>query len=111
MMSLACELPISERIILPLAAEIKAAVLTATPLGRGRLLRAVRGRPLPDWAQELAGSWPQFFLKYLLADERVTAVIPGTSKAQHMVDNLGAGRGRLPDAKQRERMIQYVEQL
>jgi hypothetical protein len=27
---------------------------------------------VPDWAKELAGSWPQFFLKYLLAEDRRT---------------------------------------
>src|SRR5262249_46838704 len=46
----------AEKRILPLAAEVKAGVLTAVPFGRGRLFRAVRGRPLPDWAQSFAGS-------------------------------------------------------
>ena len=101
----------AQKRILPLAAEIKAGVLTALPLGRGRLLRAVRGQPLPDWAKELAGSWPQFFLKYLLADERVTAVIPGTSNPTHMADNLAAMRGRLPDTDERERMVALLQTL
>ncbi|MGH8822007.1 MAG: aldo/keto reductase, partial [Rhodoferax sp.] len=70
--------------ILPLAAEVGAGVLTALPFGRARLFRAVRGRQIPDWAQDFAGTWAQFFLKYLLADERVTAVIPGTSDEAHM---------------------------
>jgi len=101
----------AEKRILPLAAEVKAAVLTAVPFGRGRLFRAVRGRPLPDWAQSFAASWAQFFLKYLLGDPRVTAVIPGTADATHMTDNLGAMRGPLPDADQRRRMVQFVESL
>jgi aryl-alcohol dehydrogenase-like predicted oxidoreductase len=101
----------AERRILPLAAEIKAGVLTALPFGRARLFRAVRGKPVPDWAQEFAASWAQFFLKYLLADERVTAVIPGTSDPAHMADNLGAMRGRLPDPGQRKRMVAFVEGL
>jgi aryl-alcohol dehydrogenase-like predicted oxidoreductase len=42
-------------------------------------------------------SWGQFFLKYLLGDPRVTAVIPGTGDPKHMIDNIGAMRGRLPD--------------
>jgi aryl-alcohol dehydrogenase-like predicted oxidoreductase len=101
----------AERHILPLAGEMKAAVLTALPFGRGRLFRAVHGRPLPDWAKGFAESWAQFFLKYLLADPRVTAAIPGTSDPAHMADNLGAMRGTLPDPAQRRRMAGFIATL
>ncbi len=101
----------AEKRILPLAAEVKAAVLTALPFGRGRLFRAVRGKAVPDWAKEFAADWPQFFLKFLLGDERVTAVIPGTSNPAHMTANVGAMRGRLPDAKERQRMVDFVGSL
>jgi aryl-alcohol dehydrogenase-like predicted oxidoreductase len=101
----------AEQRILPRAAEVKAGVLTALPFGRGRLFRAVRDRPLPDWAQGFAGSWAQFFLKYLLGDPRVTVVIPGTADAAHMADNLGAMRGPLPDPDQRRHMVQFIEAL
>jgi aryl-alcohol dehydrogenase-like predicted oxidoreductase len=101
----------AEKRILPLAAEVKAGVLTALPFGRGRLFSAVRGKAIPDWAKDFAGSWAQFFLKYLLADERVTTVIPGTSNPAHMTDNLGAMRGRLPDADQRKRMEAFIDNL
>jgi aryl-alcohol dehydrogenase-like predicted oxidoreductase len=101
----------AEQRILPLAAEVKAGVLTALPFGRGRLFGAVHGRPVPDWAQGFAGSWAQFFLKYLLGDARVTAVIPGTADTAHMADNLGAMRGPLPDPDQRRRMVQFIETL
>jgi aryl-alcohol dehydrogenase-like predicted oxidoreductase len=101
----------AEKRILPLAAEVKAGVLTALPFGRGRLFSAVRGKAMPDWAKDFAGSWAQFFLKYLIADERVTTVIPGTSNAAHMTDNLGAMRGRLPDADQRKRMEAFIDNL
>ena len=97
--------------ILPLAADVGAGVLTALPFGRGRLFRAVRGKAIPDWAKAFAGSWAQFFLKYLLADPRITAVIPGTTSAEHMADNLGAMRGPLPDPAQRERMVAYIASL
>jgi aryl-alcohol dehydrogenase-like predicted oxidoreductase len=102
---------LAERRILPLAADTGAAVLTALPFGRARLFRAVRDRMLPDWAKPFAESWAQFFLKFLLADSRVTAVIPGTTNAAHMTDNAGAMRGRLPDADERQRMVAYVERL
>jgi aryl-alcohol dehydrogenase-like predicted oxidoreductase len=101
----------AEKRILPLAAEVKAGVLTALPFGRSRLFRAVRGQEIPDWAKGFAGSWAQFFLKYLLGDERVTAVIPGTSDPAHMEDNLGAMRGALPDQEQRKRMAAFIDGL
>jgi aryl-alcohol dehydrogenase-like predicted oxidoreductase len=101
----------AEKRILPLAADVKAGVLTALPFGRGRLFGAVRGKAMPDWAKDFAGSWAQFFLKYLLADERITTVIPGTSNPTHMADNLGAMRGRLPDPDQRKRMTAFIDNL
>ena len=101
----------AEKRILPAAAEVNAAVLTALPLGRGRLFQAVLGQLIPDWARGFASSWAQFFLKFLLADPRVTAVIPGTSNAAHMTDNLGAMRGRLPDVDERRRMIAIADAL
>jgi aryl-alcohol dehydrogenase-like predicted oxidoreductase len=102
----------AEQRLLPLAAEMKAAVLVALPFGRGRLFRAVRGKPLPDWAKEFdAGSWAQFFLKFLLGNGAVTAVIPGTADPAHMADNLGAMRGRLPDAALRKRMVEFLQTL
>jgi aryl-alcohol dehydrogenase-like predicted oxidoreductase len=101
----------AEKRILPLAADKGAAVLTALPFGRARLFRAVRGKEIPAWASGFAGSWAQFFLKYLLGDPRVTAVIPGSSNAAHMTDNLGAIRGALPNADERRQMVQFIEAL
>ena len=102
----------AEKRVIPAAAEVGAAVLTDLPFARNRLFRAVRGQKLPEWAGDFdATSWAQFFLKYLLGNQAVTAVIPGTSNAQHMADNLGAGRGRLPDAAQRARMVAFFEAL
>jgi aryl-alcohol dehydrogenase-like predicted oxidoreductase len=86
-------------------------VLTALPFGRARLFRAVRGKEIPDWARGFAGSWAQFFRKYLLADPRVTAVIPGTADAGHMTDNLGAMRGPLPNEEQRRQMAAFADAL
>jgi aryl-alcohol dehydrogenase-like predicted oxidoreductase len=101
----------AEKRILPLAAELKAGVLTALPFGRGRLFHAVRGKDIPDWARGFAESWGQFFLKYLLADPRVTAVIPGTADPAHMTDNLGTMRGPLPDSDQRRQMVAFADAL
>ena len=102
----------AEKRVIPAAAEVGAAVLTDLPFARNRLFGAVRGQKLPEWASDFdATSWAQFFLKYLLGNAAVTAVIPGTSNAEHMADNLGAGRGRLPGAAQRARMVAFFEAL
>jgi aryl-alcohol dehydrogenase-like predicted oxidoreductase len=72
----------------------------------------VKGKPLPPVAQEIgAASWAQVFLKYLLGNPAITAVIPATDKAEHLVDNLAAGRGAIPSGKQREDLVKYFEGL
>lgn len=102
----------AERRLLPIAAERGLATLINRPYQRGSLFRSVRGKPLPDWAAEIdCASWGQFFLKYIAAHPAVTCVIPATSKAKHMVDNMGANRGRLPDAALRRRMEKIVAAL
>ena len=101
-----------EQRLLPVAAETGTAVMVNLPFGRGRLFSAVRGKQLPEWAAEFdATSWGQFFLKYPLAHEAVNCVIPGTDKPEYMLDNLDAGRGRLPDAATRKKMIGFWESL
>lgn len=102
----------SEAKLLPLAQDVGAAVLINLPFGRGKLFKAVQGRALPDWAAEIdATSWAQVFLKFLLSHPAVTAVIPGSDKPEYMTDNLKAGRGRLPDAAMRKKMIAFWESL
>lgn len=98
--------------LLSVAADTGTAVLCNLPFGRGQLFRAVRGQKLPDWAKDFdAVTWGQFFLKYLLANPAVNAVIPGTDKVEYMLDNLDAGRGRLPDAAMRKRMTAFIDPL
>ena len=101
-----------ERRLLAVAAETGTAILVNLPFARARLFRAVRGKPVPAWAAEFdATTWGQFFLKYILASEAVNCVLPGTDKPEYMVDNLNAGRGRLPDAAQRKRMVEFIDSL
>ncbi len=58
------------------------------------------------WAAEFgAKSWAQVFLKFVLAHPAVTCVIPATGKLRNLVDNLSAGMGALPDAKQRAQIV------
>lgn len=101
-----------EETILPLAQERGIAVMVYMPFGRTRLWDKVRGHEVPDWAMEFhAHSWAQFFLKFVLAHPAVTVVTPATSRARHMVDNLGAAMGSLPDAAMRLRMIEHIASL
>ena len=101
-----------EQDLLPLAAERGIATLINRPYQRGSLFRVVRGKPLPDWAREIdCTSWGQFFLKFIAAHPAVTCIIPATTKVKHMIDNMGAGFGRLPDEAMRRRMIAYLESI
>ena len=54
-----------------------------------------------------AATWPQLFLKYVIAHPAVTVAIPGTTKLAHLEDNQLAGRGRLPDAALRKKIEDY----
>ena len=98
-----------EQRLLPVAAETGTAILVNLPFARAQLFGAVRGKPVPEWAKKFdATTWGQFFLKYILASEAVNCVLPGTDKPEYMIDNLNAGRGRLPDAAMRKRMVQFI---
>ena len=97
--------------VLPLARELGIAVLINRPYQAGRLFRAVAGRELPAFAQEFASSWGQFFLKFIVSHPAVTCAIPATSKPRHMLDNLGAGLGHMPDPAMRKRMADYFADL
>ncbi|MBI3989700.1 MAG: aldo/keto reductase [candidate division NC10 bacterium] len=102
----------AEKRLLPLAADTGTAVLVNRPFEDGALFQKVRGKPLPPWAAEFeCESWGQFFLKYILSHPAVTCVIPATSNPKHLVDNMRAGLGRLPDAMTRRRMWEYMGHL
>jgi aryl-alcohol dehydrogenase-like predicted oxidoreductase len=101
-----------EETILPLAQERKVGVLSYQPFGRTRLWNRVGDRPVPDYAREFdATTWAQFFIKFVASHPAITVVTPATSQAKNMADNLGGGRGRLPDAAMRKRMIATVDAL
>lgn len=102
----------AEKRLLPMARDRGAATLINLPFDRAELFQKVRGKPLPDWAAEFdCTSWAQFFLKFCLAHPAVTCLIPATSKPNHMIDNMAAGFGRMPDEDLRRRMIQHMESI
>jgi diketogulonate reductase-like aldo/keto reductase len=102
----------AEQRILPIAQERGVAVIINRPFGGGDLFPRVRAKPLPDWAAEFdCTSWAQFLLKWIIGHSTVTCAIPATNNPEHLRDNAAAGMGKLPDAKTRQRMIQYVAKL
>lgn len=116
---------VSNRVVeattLPLAQERKIGVMVFFPFnnasgmsctGGTSLFSRVASTPLPEWAAEFdAKSWSQFFTKYVLSHPAVTVVRTGTTKAVHMVDNIGGGIGRLPNEATRKRMAAFIDAL
>lgn len=99
-----------ENKLLRLAEEKKVALMINQPFNGGSIFTLTKNKKLPAWTAEFdCHSWPQFFLKYILADPSVTCIIPGTSNPIHMTENLMAGIGRLPNEKQKQQMIQFIE--
>lgn len=104
--------PEAEEHVLSLAQERGIAVIANRPFGAGDLFGKVRSKPLPDWAAEFdCRSWAQFFLKWIIANAAITCAIPATDKPRHLEDNVQGGIGRLPDAKMRRRMAEFVSSL
>jgi len=102
----------AEETILPLAQERKIGFMAYFAFDRGRLIERVGSTPLPEWAAEFdAKTWAQFCLKYVVSHPAVTVVRTGTTKAAHMLDNLGGGIGRLPNEAMRKRMAEFVDSL
>lgn len=99
----------AEGSLLKAARDHGVAVLINEPFEQGALFRVVKGKALPPWAAEIGiASWAQFFLKYILGDPAVTCVIPGTSDVKHLIDNMGAGMGPLPDQATRKKMLNWM---
>jgi diketogulonate reductase-like aldo/keto reductase len=102
----------AEKRLLKAAQENGVAVIINQPFESGSLFNAVAGKKLPAWASHLQiENWAQYFLKFLLSHPAVNCVIPGTSDPVHIVENMLAGYGRLPDEKERQKMADYFEDL
>lgn len=102
----------AEQRLLPLASERGIAVIVNRPFQQGALIDWAKRQPLPSWSAEMdCTNWAQFLLKFIVSHPAVTCAIPATSQVSHVRENLGAARGRLPDAALRRRMIAYVESL
>lgn len=109
--SLANQRSSAER-LLPLAKDRGMAVMINRAFGGGGVFSKLSQATLPDWAADFdVSSWAQFLLKYALSHPATTCVIPGMTKARHVEDNFGAGRGRMPDESQRRKMETFFDAL
>lgn len=98
--------------LLPLARERGIAVIINRPLDGGELFSRVQGKPLPPWARDIGvTNWSQYFLKFVVSHPAVTLAIPATSQPSHMVENMGAAFGPVPDAAMRRRMVDYFSRI
>ncbi len=99
----------AERRLLPLARERSVAVIANRPFAGGELFRRLRTRPLPEYAAEIGcTSWAQLMLKFIVSHPAITCAIPGTSKVEHLRDNMRAAEGALPDERLRARIAAEV---
>ena len=99
----------AEKRLLPLCREKGVATLINRPFMRGKLFKAVARKKLPSWIYEYnVNTWSQFFLKFILANQAVTTVIPATSNPAHMIDNLIGGIGPIPEVGLQKKMVEVV---
>ncbi len=100
----------AEERLLPMAADKGLSVVINRPFKGGSLFRRVRRTPLPSWASEIdCQNWAQFYLKFIVSHPAVSCAIPATSRVEHLQENMGAMRGKLPSAEMRSEMIRYFE--
>jgi aryl-alcohol dehydrogenase-like predicted oxidoreductase len=98
--------------VFPVALDRGIGVLGYVPTGRTRLFSRVGDREIPDFAREFGvETWAQFFLKFAAAHPAMTTVTPATSDPEHMLDDMGAALGRLPDAAEQQRMVDFIDAL
>lgn len=101
-----------EQRLLPLALERGIAVIVNRPFQQGALLRRLERYPLPSWAAEIdCSSRAQFALKFVISHPAITCAIPATTSVAHVLENMGAATGRLPDQAMRARMAAYVDSM
>ncbi len=83
--------------------EARREVLRAMPELGARLIDTARGYGRSE--EVIGGLLAELGTRdRFVSHPAITAVIPGTTTLAHLNDNLGGGRGRLPDAALRRRM-------
>jgi diketogulonate reductase-like aldo/keto reductase len=98
--------------LLPLARDFGVAVLVNRPFTKGGMIDRAAGHGLPPVAVELGcRSAAQLFVKWVLGESAVTAVLTGTRNPRHASENLEAASGAVPDAVQRQAISDWFAAL
>ncbi len=98
--------------LLPIARELELGVIINRPFQGGLLFNKFQRYSLPDFAASFGcKNWAQLFLKFIVSHPAVTCAIPATSRVDHMIENMGALAGRLPDAAERARITKHITSL
>jgi diketogulonate reductase-like aldo/keto reductase len=102
-----------EERILPLARDRGIAVIINRPLDGGDLFARVRRQAFPaaraaEWG---CANWAEVFLKFVVSHPAVTAAIPATTRVEHVREDLGAMRGVLPTAAQRDEIARLIARV
>lgn len=101
-----------EKRLLPLALEKGIAVIANRPFQQRALIDWIDRHRLPAWADDIdCANWAQFLLKFIVSHPAVTCAIPATTRVDHVLENMGAAMGRMPDRAMRRSMVEYVEGL
>jgi diketogulonate reductase-like aldo/keto reductase len=102
----------AEERIIPMAMDLGIGVNINRPFMNGDYFKLVGDNELPEWAAEFnCVSWAQFALKFILSHPAVNCVITETSNPDHVLDNIGAGYGLMPDTETRERIFAHLKSL
>lgn len=102
----------AEKSLFETARRNKTTIIINQPFNSGSLFKSVSGKDLPTWCKDYGiESWGQYFLKFILSNELVNCVIPGTSKPHHVIDNMMAGYGKFPDKQARKKMLDYIKTI
>ena len=81
-----------ENSVLPLAEEMGTGVIVMQPLGAGVLVRRLKAEPdLSPLRAYGVNTWAQALLAWVIADVRVSVVIPATSKPTRVCENARVG--------------------
>jgi aryl-alcohol dehydrogenase-like predicted oxidoreductase len=82
----------AEEKMLPLAEELGIGVIVMRPLGSGALAKGLKRQPdLKPLKKFGIQTWPQALMAWVLADPRVSVLIPSTTRTERILENAAAG--------------------